>query len=130
MAEFISRAWRETIKECYREFNFRGESLGGFSFPCDDSGNVDVETLHPAALANYQKCLNGTFDVVDEGVITFERSYRHPSVIRCESCGNPVALGNFTNPCECGVDYNGSGCRLAPRHFWGEETGEHWTECV
>lgn len=31
---------------------------------------------------------------------------------------------SFTNTCECGADYNMSGQMLAPRHQWGEETGE------
>ena len=47
----------------------------------------------------------------------------------CE-CGEEIYLTRFTNTCyECGADYNMSGQRLAPREQWGEETGEHWTDC-
>ena len=37
---------------------------------------------------------------------------------------------DFTNTCECGQDYNSGGQLLAPREQWGEETGEHWSECI
>ena len=58
-----------------------------------------------------------------------EFSYRVPAQIKC--CGDWLSLCNFTNTCKsCGCDYNGSGQLLAPRHQWGEETGEHWSECV
>ena len=50
------------------------------------------------------------------------------AVGRCE-CGQDVSLDSFTCPCECGRDYNMDGTLLAPREQWGEETGEHWSEC-
>ena len=43
--------------------------------------------------------------------------------IRCD-CGQRIVCYGFTNPCDCGADYNMSGQRLAPRSQWGEETGE------
>ena len=58
-----------------------------------------------------------------------EFSYRVSAQIKC--CGEWLSLGNFTNTCgSCGCDYNGSGQLLAARNYWGEETGEHWTECM
>lgn len=48
---------------------------------------------------------------------------RSRPVIRCE-CGSEIVCYNFTNTCECGIDYNMSGQELAPREQWGEETGE------
>jgi hypothetical protein len=58
-----------------------------------------------------------------------DRKTRTPALLRCD-CGCEVELRNFTNTChDCGADYNTSGSRLAAREFWGEETGEHWTEC-
>lgn len=54
--------------------------------------------------------------------------YRESAQILC--CEEWLSLGKFTNTCpHCKTDYNGSGQVLAPRKFWGEETGEHWTEC-
>lgn len=49
---------------------------------------------------------------------------RSPAVGECECCGASVELSGFTNTCDCGADYNGSGQRLAGREQWGEETGE------
>jgi hypothetical protein len=57
-----------------------------------------------------------------------EFSYRVPAQVKC--CGKWMSLGKFTNTCECGADYNSSGQLLASRSQWGEETGEHWSECV
>lgn len=48
--------------------------------------------------------------------------------VKC-NCGRMVDCSNFTNTCPCGRDFNFSGTELAPRDQWGEETGEHWTEC-
>jgi hypothetical protein len=48
--------------------------------------------------------------------------------VRC--CGQWLRCDRFTVTCDgCGTDYNQSGQALAPREFWGEETGEHWSEC-
>lgn len=44
--------------------------------------------------------------------------------IRCD-CGVVVDCVRDVNPCDCARDYNMSGQVLAPRHEWGEETGEH-----
>jgi hypothetical protein len=50
-------------------------------------------------------------------------------IIKC-GCGCMVECYAFTNTCDgCGRDYNWAGQLLAPRSQWGEETGEHWTEC-
>lgn len=50
------------------------------------------------------------------------------AVVTCP-CGRDVQCWHFTNTCACGADFNMSGQRLAPRSQWGEETGEHWSEC-
>ena len=100
----------------------------GFSFKCDKNGKVDEAAMQPEALANYRQCLDGTHKVIAEGLQRQEFSYREPRVGEC-SCGLEVELANFTNTCECGIDYNTAGQRLAAREQWGEETGEHWTEC-
>ncbi len=50
------------------------------------------------------------------------------TVIDCH-CGRKVDCYDFTNTCKCGADYNFNGDLLTDRECWGEETGEHWTEC-
>jgi hypothetical protein len=54
---------------------------------------------------------------------------RQIKVITC-ACGRTVECPDFTNTCECGRDYNWAGQLLAPRRFWGEETGEAPEDCV
>lgn len=113
----------------FYEFNRKGDS-SGFSFPCDERGNIDFGTMKPAGYQNYVACLTGTIDVIDCGVSKREWSYVEPAEFEC-TCGSTVELHGFTNTCECcGRDYNMSGQLLAPREQWGEETGEHWTEIV
>jgi len=129
MPTYIQRAYTEEIVHYSHEFKWR-DGQGGFSFDCDETGYV--EHKNDAAKANYLKCLDGTYDVVDQGIDRYERTYRHRAIIKCRSCkGGEVSLANFTNTCgDCGADYNMSGQRLAPRQFWGEETGEHPNDCV
>ena len=56
---------------------------------------------------------------------TYERRTKE---VKC--CGSWLRCDRFTVTCDaCGSDFNQSGHRLAPRSQWGEETGEHWSEC-
>jgi hypothetical protein len=105
----------------YLDFRWRGKN-SGFSFPCDESGNLLNE--NPASTENYQKCIDGTYDVISNGIIKRTNTYWEPAIGICIECGEEVVLCGFTNTCVCGADYNSSGQRLAPRNQWGEETGE------
>lgn len=126
--QIIKESVVEESKSYGLEFQIAGASAGhGFMFDCDSAGNVGP--LRECARENLRKCQDGTFAGTWEGIVVFEHRYRHPRIGRCE-CGAEVALSRFTNTCECGADYNSAGQLLAPREFWGEETGEHWTECI
>jgi hypothetical protein len=114
--------------EYYIGFHWRDDPGAGFVFECDKDGNL--LPLQPRGLENYNKCMDGTYDVVSEGFKSRVHCYLNPAVGLC-SCGAEVLLERFTNTCDnCGRDYNMSGQELAPRRFWGEETGEHWSECI
>jgi hypothetical protein len=123
-----------SVEDCVslsRVFERVGEPRCGFSFPCDAAGNV--EPKNEAAAANLALALAGRdkdgTPLRDLGVERLEWSYRVPAVGECD-CGAEVELANFTNTCDaCGADFNSAGQRLAPRECWGEETGEHWSEC-
>jgi hypothetical protein len=123
------------VVEHTRQFTYpnQPDPYRGYGFTCDAEGNVDEAKLYPAGLSAYRECLAGAVDghpIEDRGVQTFRRTEREPAIGRCD-CGAQVTLGNFTNTCSrCEADYNQAGQRLAPRAQWGEETGEHWTDCI
>jgi hypothetical protein len=128
---------RQTIETTHHERSFKRLPPspwcnGGFGFPCDAQGNVDMSTLPAPAQNNFVACLQGEVrgePVKDMGVTTWTTTHREPAVGECDDCGAHVELHDFTNTCSCGADYNMSGQRLAPRSQWGAETGEHWMDC-
>lgn len=104
-----------------REFRLR-QGGGGWAFDCTEAG--ELLYMGDAASENYRKCIDGTYDVEDVGVVTFRQHWTSPLVVRCD-CGAKVYCSTFTNTCDrCGADYNMDGQRLASRSQWGEETGE------
>lgn len=136
---------RERIEHHEYRLSFRYEDPAmrgsGFSFPCDEHGEVNFDGLPDPAQSNYICCAivgsielsnvyRGDFKrykLVKEGVVRYDMSYTQPAIIECSSCGEPVYLdGYMTNECEhCGHLYNMSGQSLAPRSQWGWDTGEH-----
>lgn len=57
--------------------------------------------------------------------------YGRLSYPKVKCCGAWIELYSFTNTCnKCGSDYNTAGQLLAPRHQWGEETGEHYSDIL
>lgn len=117
----ISESKVEEFTVHRREFQLVGASTGtGFSFPCDASGEVVL--LSPEAKENFELAVSSP-EYKDIGVQSVVMSQKTPALWVC--CETEFALERFTNTCpDCGVDYNGSGSRLAPRSQWGEETGE------
>ena len=121
---------KEIVGTSYR-LNWNSEiHSGGFSFECDANGMVscDPNDWNEASLKNFYECVNGTNHTKYAGVEEFDWWYVQDRIGVCD-CGEEVELSHFTNTCECGIDYNMSGQLLAPRSQWGEETGEHWTDC-
>lgn len=121
----------ELKEETYYELRWKcDDSSYGFGFPCDKNGKVNEKKLAPAALVNYRKLVLGQMpDFTGSPYVKkWTNRWIEPAIAKC-SCGSKVTLEHFTNTCECGRDYNTSGQLLAPREQWGEETGEHWSEC-
>ncbi len=112
----------------HREHRLGFERIGaggsGYSFRCDEVGQVDEASLSPAARDNYRACVSGRAGVVCTGIEVTEHSWWEPAVGACDICECDVVLGRFTNTCECSADYNASGQLLAPREQWGTETHE------
>jgi len=125
--KIIKQRERKTNVRCYLSFKWSDTLGSSFSFDCDENGNV--LPMQKEANNNYQKCINGEYDVIAEGIQKDKWSYTEPAIGKC-SCGEEVILSSFTNTCDkCDSDYNMQGDLLAPRSQWGEETGEHWSEC-
>jgi len=112
---------RTTIdnKQYHLSFAWKNGGSCGFAFSCDKDGNL-LQDKNETALSNYNKCISGEFDVVFEGIQTYEWTYVRPAIGEC-FCGEEVELDGFTNSCSCGRDYNSSGQLLASREQWGEE---------
>jgi len=120
------------VVECFQYglfFPNPNDPHSGCEFDCDEHGNVDLAKLEkekPAAYANWLKC---HAEGRKSSVKTYRWHYTEPAAIKC-ACGCEVELDHYTNTCDsCERDYNMSGQELAPRQYWGEETGEHPSEC-
>jgi hypothetical protein len=130
MPEIIKHPHFETHVEYTRHFTWRNDPGRGFAFPSDERGEVDLEQLKPEGLINYRGCIDGSYDVIDDGPVKYEWEVKRPGILKCE-CGEEVEFHEFTNTCDkCGRDYDYNGRLLAPRSQWGEETGETWQEIM
>ncbi len=118
--ERSERIERQEFHLCFDRLDCPGH---GWSFPCDERGNVDVALLPELAQESYRECQAGGPNLSAGKVRVSRWSFIRPAVGECE-CGRHVELHGFTNTCACGLDYNQSGQVLAPRSQWGEETGE------
>jgi hypothetical protein len=130
--KIISEAEHEVSVSFSHNFgqpNKYGEIELCFGFDCTESGKIKP-LKYDAAKANLAKCLAGEDGIVSMGIHRFSHSYNHPAVGECVHRKKHVSLGDFTNTCDCGADYNMSGQLLAHRSQWGEETGESLSDIL
>lgn len=106
------------------DFLMKDDLSSGFSFPCDKWGRVSPD-IHPEAAENLRKCLDGTYDVIVQGIMEDTHDFKIPALAECH-CGEQIELEGDTVCHKCGREYNSAGQELAPRHMWGEETGEQF----
>lgn len=97
----------------------------GFSFDCNEKGEINFNDMQPEGLANYEKCESGEYAVIYRGLQRYVNRYREPTIGECYSCKREVVLQSNTNQCKCGIYYNAAGQELSDPRHWGEETGEH-----
>ena len=118
----------------YRLFFERiGCQGSGYSFDCDENGNIDtvgLELKNPCAYQSYLSCKDNREKYKAPYVEEIEHNYSEPAVGECDHCKAEVYLSGFTNTCDCGADYNMSGQLLAPREQWGIETNESLTDIL
>lgn len=95
---------------------------GGFSFPCDENGFVDISGITDCAFANLLDCMSHPerFKYFGE-VRTEHRTIRHNAHGTCD-CGEEVYLYNeYMGACECpncGRWYNLFGQELIRPEYW------------
>lgn len=118
------RTWRESTT--YSLFyEYKGEHGAGYSFNCDENGNIFLDKLHDVARTqSLPYCQNNPELFKKPRIVEYTNRWKEPRIGLC-SCGCEIELERFTNTCDgCQADYSSSGELLAPREQWGEETGE------
>ena len=119
MLKDIVRGGRVT--ETHYTLDFDYDDCGGYTFPCDQDGNV-AELLQPA-MENLAWCRSHPEKFTRFGVIKKHRqSWREPDRGTCV-CGRTVYLENEymgACQCECGRWYNLFGQSILPPDQWGE----------
>lgn len=120
-AKIIKHSEREFFVE--HSLNYDTSSTGGFSFPCDAYGHVDLNTFSDAAKHNYQQCVDGMVGATGPAYIT-EREFSRllPAIAECE-CGQRFEMHTDSEGlcyCYCGKCYNGAGQSIRPRSEWEE----------
>ena len=108
------------------ELVFDDGYYNGYSFPCDENGNLlQSEEENPAAYANMRWCLEHPekFERFNK-IIKYTRQARDNAHGIC-ICGHEVELWNqYMGACqcpECGRWYNLFGQELVPFEHWEED---------
>ena len=122
MSKIIKSAWTEHSIIYTHEF---GDENGGFSFRCDEKGNL-LPDLCKEAVVNFVRCKNGEIEYMGKpitylGICKNEREIRHRALIECD-CGTRFELSNtYMGACECpecGQWYNLFGQKLNNPRYW------------
>lgn len=128
------RALEERFTYAQTDFRLTFDRARGdgpcYSFDCTPSGGPVFDPEHEGRQRrSYEDALAGveTGEFRSPYVARYLHSWTSPEAIECD-CGGRVDLASsWANTCGgCGADYDGSGRQLAPRHQWGEETGERF----
>lgn len=120
----IIHARRPVLVEQYVLAFDRKSGQGGYAFPCTKEGKVLYQEMQEPGLLNLQRCLSGGESVIPKGVQDWSYTYWDPGLLRC-ACRRIVYLDDvMTNSCDCGREYDGNGCLLAPREHWEERWDE------
>ena len=89
---------RERVEQIFYSIFFTEDGNSGFSFPCDEDGNVMLDKMEDPAINNYNWC-------VEHGIpsrIHHEHHVWHENAVaKCE-CGKEIELyDEYLGACEC-----------------------------
>ena len=120
------RIIRESKVEHFQELslNYDTNRYGGYSFPCNAKGEVNLDELSDAAKFNYELCTTGQVETIRPPYV-HERTWTDysPAIGECY-CGGEVELkGDHEGLCycHCGACYNSAGQAIRPRSEWEED---------
>ena len=126
--EIISE--RHRVEEVYYEMSFISIEFpdGGYSFGCDEKGNIFFDKLTDCAKENYQYCLNHVGDIYNKPTIEkLINRYTENAKGICE-CGKEIELyDEYMGVCECPYCkrwHNLFGDELNPPAMWEENEEE------
>ena len=105
------------------DFDYKNDSSGGFTFPCNQYGEILKDEMPQVAIDNYHRCLKD--DRLSSPYIRTHRSHWvEPAIGKCV-CGEEVVLENqYMGACECpkcGQWYNIYGQSLIPPEYWEDD---------
>lgn len=104
----ISHGHTRTITKYYLFYKWKDRCATGFSFPCEEDGELKMNEMSKLDHTIYAACEFGEYSTqVDYvGVISDISFERIPAVGEC-FCNEPVVLLNGKNRCSnCGAVYN------------------------
>ena len=123
LKNYVGREYKEEI---HFSLEFTDGEGSGYSFPCDQAGNV-FPLEYQCARDNLQYCLDHPEEFVDWKRVEREvRKYTEPAHGTC-SCGREVYLWDQyygACECECGKWYNLFGQELLPPDQWELDPAE------
>ena len=115
----------ERKEEMTYEIVFYYEPGGGFGFPSDEHGKVQIDQMQPAAVENYQYAIAHPekYPVAFNKLETRKISWREPARGVCH-CGQQIELTDqYLGACECphcGRWWNVFGQELKPVESWND----------
>ena len=105
------------------DFDYRDNSGGGFTFPCNQHGEILEDKMSQTAIDNYHRCLRDNRLTLPY-VHTHKDYWVEPAVGECV-CGEEVVLENqYMGACQCpkcGQWYNIYGQSLIPPEYWEDD---------
>lgn len=114
---------RERKSETYYTYDFDIDRNGGFSFPCDENGKIEIQNMTESAVNNYNRCINNPQNFIFQGIRKHNCSYTEPAIGKCH-CGEEFELiSQYMGACECpncGQWYNIFGQELLIPTEWEE----------
>ena len=111
------------------------DSSGNFLIEEFKSAMFDQKVKHEGHTEWAQQTLDNLNNLLNSNVKLYpyydNETYLVKNYAKIKCCNKWLELYSFTNTCDsCHSDYNTAGQLLSPRVFWGEETGEHYSELV